>query len=126
MSDVYNSQQELHQFEESRCPEGFAKITLYALLGSPSLGTKRVWGKINHQDMIILIDSGSTHNILDKALWLLLKLPILTQDYFEVKVANRDVLKTKGACHEVQIKLQGTLFQMDLNVLPLGGCDVGT
>ena len=54
--------------------------------------------------MVILIDSGSTHNFLDKALWKLLKLPISTQDCFEVKVANGDVLKTKGACHEVQIR----------------------
>lgn len=37
--DVYNSQQELHQFDENRCTEGFAKITLNALLGSPSPGT---------------------------------------------------------------------------------------
>ena len=124
VSDAFNSQQELHQFKESRCLEGFAEITLYALMGSPSPGTMRVWGRINHQDMVILIDSGSTHNFLDKALWKLLKLPISTQYCFEVKVANGDVLQTKGACHEVQIKLQGTLFQMDLNVFPLGECDV--
>ena len=81
----------------------------------------RIWGRINHHDMVILIDSGSTHNFLDEALWKLLKLPISTH---EVRVANGDVLSTKGACNEVQIKLQGTLFQIDLNVLPLGGCDV--
>ena len=84
----------------------------------------KVWGKINHQDMVILIDSGSTHNFLDEALWKLLKLPISTQYCFEVKMANGDVLKTKRACHEVQIRLQRTFFQMDLNVLPLGACDV--
>lgn len=84
----------------------------------------RIWGRINHHDMVILIDSGSTHNFLDEALWKLLKLPISTHDCFEVRVANGDVLSTKGACNEVQIKLQGTLFQIDLNVLPLGGCDV--
>ena len=39
-------------------------------------------------------------------------------------MANGDVLKTKRACHEVQIRLQRTFFQMDLNVLPLGACDV--
>ena len=63
-----------------------------------------------NQDMVILIESGSTHNFLDKALWKLLKLPISTQDCFEVKVANGDVLGTKGACHEVQTRLQRTLF----------------
>ncbi|KAK9984354.1 hypothetical protein SO802_033879 [Lithocarpus litseifolius] len=114
VSDVYNSQQELHQFKESRCPEGFAEITLYALLGSPSLGTMRVWSRINYQNMVILIDSGSTHYFLDEALLKLLKLPILTQDCFKVKVANGDVLQTKEACHEVQIRLQRTFFQIRL------------
>ena len=32
------------------------EITLYALLGSPSLGTMRVFGRINHQELVILID----------------------------------------------------------------------
>ena len=58
VSDVYNSQQELHQFEESGCPEGFAEITLYALLGSPSPSTMRVWGRINHQEFRSVHGSG--------------------------------------------------------------------
>ena len=37
-------------------------ITLYVLLGSPFLSTMRVQGKINHQEMVILIDTGNTHN----------------------------------------------------------------
>ena len=51
--------------------------------------------------MVILIDSGSTHNFLDVALWTVLQLPISTQDCFEVKVANGVVLKTEGVCLDV-------------------------
>lgn len=97
---------------------------LHELLGSPSLGTMRVWGRVNHQDMVILIDSGSTHHFLDSSIWRLLQLPISTQDCFEVKVANGAVLQTEGASHGVQFKIQGHFFQVDLNVLSLGGCDV--
>ena len=74
--------------------------------------------------MVILIDSGSTHNFIDIALWKELQLPISTKDCFEVKVANGAILKTKGACFAVQIKIQGSCFGVDLNVLSLGGCDV--
>ena len=101
--------------------EGTVEITLYALLGSPSPGTMRVWGRINNQEMIILIDSGSTHNFLDVSMWMSLLLPLSTADYFEVKVANGATLRTKGACHEVPLKIQGTNFLLDLNVLVLGG-----
>ena len=89
------------QHELDRIPEGVAEITLYALLGSPSPSTMKVWGRINHQEMVMLIDSGSTHNFLDVALWKVLQLPISTQDCFEVKVANGAVLKTEGVCLDV-------------------------
>lgn len=101
-----------------------AEITLYALLGSPSLGTTRVLKRINHQELVILIDTSSTHNFLDTSIWVLLKLPISIKDSFEVKIANGVMVQTKGACHAIQLKLQGQTFIMDLNVLPLGGCDV--
>ena len=41
------------------------KITLYALIGSPSSNTMRVKGRIENQEMVSLIDSGSIHNFLD-------------------------------------------------------------
>ena len=119
-SDGSNSQLE----SQPEVLEQSAEITLYALLGSPSPGTMRVLGRINHQELIILIDKGSTHNFLDTSMWILLKLPLSIKDSFDVKIAGRVVLKTKGACHRVGIRIQGQEFFMDLNVLSLGGCDV--
>ena len=57
-------------------------------------------GRINHQELVILIDTGSTHNFLDTLIWMLLKLPMPIEDSFEVKIANGTMVKTKGACHE--------------------------
>ena len=119
-SDGSNSQLE----SQPAVLEQSAEITLYALLGSPSPGTMRVLGRINHQELIILIDKGSTHNFLDTSMWILLKLPLSIKDSFDVKIAGGAVLKTKGACHGVGIRIQGQEFFMDLNVLSLGGCDV--
>ena len=101
-----------------------AEITLYALLGNPSLGTTWVLGRINQQELVILIDRGGTHNFLDPSIWMLLKLPMYIEDSFEVKIANGTMVKTKGAFHVVNLKIQGQEFIMDLNVLSLGGCDV--
>ena len=60
----------------------------------------RVLGRINHQELVILIDTGSIHNFLDTLIWMLLKLPMPIEDSFEVKIANGTMVKTKGACHE--------------------------
>ena len=71
-----------------------AKITLYALLGSPSLGTMRIKGKINGHWLIILIDIGSTHNFVDAAMVFVLQLPLDSSITFEVKVASGASIRT--------------------------------
>ena len=50
-------------------------------------------------------------------MWMLLKLPLSIKDSFDVKIASGAMLKTKGACHGVGIRIQGQEFFMDLNVL---------
>ena len=44
---------------------GEAEITLYALVGSPTPGTVRVKGRIKSVSLVVLVDSGSTHNFID-------------------------------------------------------------
>ena len=51
-----------------------AKITLYALVGTPSPRTMRVNNKIKELRVISLIDSRSTHNFLDLYVVMSLKL----------------------------------------------------
>nr|POF11672.1 hypothetical protein CFP56_62248 [Quercus suber] len=104
--EVYSKEMQVEQVEEcigsdvsSDLINSTAEITLYALLGNPSPGTMRVLGKINHQELVILIDTSSTHNFLDTSIWMLLKLPIAIEDSFEVKVTNGALVQTRGACY---------------------------
>lgn len=71
-----------------------------------------------------LLDSGSTHNFLDAAMAMKLKLQIDTCKLLEVKVANGAVVETKGVCYGVQLLMQGIKFMVELNVIPFGGCEV--
>ena len=57
---------------KSKLEKGVAEISLYALLGSPSLGTMRMRVKINGHRITILIDIVSTHNFLDIAILVVL------------------------------------------------------
>ena len=99
-------------------------ITLYALLGSPSPGTIRVLGQINGHWVVILLDTGSSHNFLDAILVKTLQLAVDTTRILEVKVANRDLIRTNGECKDLMLKMQGNNFLVNLHVLTLGGCDV--
>ena len=44
------------------------EITLYALTGTPTPGSLRVKGKVNNSGLVILVDTGSTHNFVDASL----------------------------------------------------------
>ena len=50
-----------HEVMEDSCN---AEITLYAMVGSPSSNTMRVQSKIKNQEIVSLLDTGSTHNFL--------------------------------------------------------------
>ena len=41
------------------------EITLHAMVGSPTLGTMRVKGRIKTISLVLLVDFGSTHNFID-------------------------------------------------------------
>ena len=79
------------------------EITLYALVGSPTPGTMRVKGKMNSVSLVILVDSGSTHNFIDAAVVSVLHVPVDESQILEVKVANCDIIKTQGLCKDVQV-----------------------
>ena len=115
----------LHSRVDESEPKRFeANITLYALLGSPSPSTMRIKGRVNGHWIVILIDIGSTHNFLDAAILSRLHLPVDSTVSFEVKVANGDTIMTKGASLDVKVVMQGYNFAVDLNVLPLGDCEL--
>jgi len=100
------------------------EITLYALTGTPTLGTMRVMGKVNGSGLVILIDTGSTHNFVDNAsLASGLQLRVDVSKILEVKVANGYVVKTQGFCSSVPVCIQGVKFCIQFHVLALGGCD---
>ena len=71
-------------------------ITLYALIGTPIPGTMRVKGNVNGNGLVILIDTGSTHNFVDASLVTGLQLRVDVSKVLEVKVANDFVVKTQG------------------------------
>ena len=71
-------------------------ITLYALIGTPTPGTMRVRGKINGSRLVLLVDTGSTHNFVDALVVSSLQLKIDVSRILEVKVANGTLVRTQG------------------------------
>ena len=100
-----------------------AKITHYALVGSPS-NIVRVKGRIKNHEVVSLIDLGSTHNFLDADIAPAMKQHIDTSQILEIKVVDGFVIKTLGVFQDVLFCVPRYKFVADMNVLHLGGCDI--
>ena len=100
------------------------KITFYALTGWTAPQTMRVKAKIGPYEIIVLIDSGSTHNFISTRLANLLKLPIIPTAAFPVKVANGEKLACQGKFENIQILIQDIPFFLTVYALPISGLDL--
>ena len=111
---VEENQKELHE------PE----ITLHALTGWSAPKTMWVAARIGAHNVIILIDSGLTHNFISERLANLLRLPVVPTKTFTIQVANGEHLRCQKWFEEVQVDLHGISFSLTLYSLPLTGLDV--
>lgn len=88
------------------------QITYYALTRWSGPQTMRVKAKIRFYEIMVLIDSNSTHNFISTRLANLLQLPIETTAAFTVRVANGDKLTCRGKFKKVQILIQEIPFSL--------------
>jgi hypothetical protein len=100
------------------------EITLHALTGWTTPETMRVSAKIRSHKVIVLIDSGSTHNFISNRLASMLRLPVIPTKSFHVQVANGEGLTCQGRYDKVRVELQGTEFYLTLFYLLLTGIDL--
>ena len=100
------------------------EISLHALTGWTAAKTMRVTAKIGTQDVVVLIDSGSTHNFISDKVATLLHLPVVPTAPFNVRVANGQPLKCQGRFDNIHILLQGIPFSITFYSLPLTGLDL--
>jgi hypothetical protein len=103
--------------------EEFPEISLNAITGTPNPKTMRIVGFIRHHRVVVLIDSGGTHNFVDSKLAASLGIHPQPHDGIKVQIANGQEVASPGHCGEVEVKLPGIVFKTDLFLLPLAGCD---
>ena len=109
---------EVHETETE--PE----ITFHALTGWTAPKTMRVMATIESLELVVLIDSGSTHNFIGTRVARLFRLPVVPTEEFTVRVANGERLKCQGRFERVPALLQGIPFLLTLYELPITGLDL--
>lgn len=86
--------------------------------------TLRVTGQIGKHKVATLVDSGSTHNLIQDRIAKLLDLPAQQARSFQVLVGNGEELKCSSICPQVPLQMGPNQFLVDLYVLPISGAEL--
>ncbi|KAL6332966.1 hypothetical protein AAG906_019980 [Vitis piasezkii] len=120
--DEVQDKEEEAEISDNR--EDELEVSIHALTGWASPRTMRVAATIKSQPIMVLIDSGSTHNFLSDKVARTLRLPVVPTKSFTVHVANGERLLCQGRFEKVPIDLQGIPFSLTCYSLPLAGLDM--
>ncbi|KAI4323674.1 hypothetical protein L6164_023262 [Bauhinia variegata] len=109
----------------SKAPMGdLAEISFHAIMGRTSSTTMKLQGTILGKKVLILIDSGSTHNFVSEQVVDELNLPTEPISPFGVQIGNRDIIKCRRICRQVDVYLPGLKITQDYYLFPIGGADL--
>ncbi|OMO69482.1 Retroviral aspartyl protease [Corchorus olitorius] len=100
------------------------QVSLYALHGLGSHSCLKLTGVIKAHAFTVLIDSGSTHNLVQPRVVQHLGLPIELAPPLSSRVGNGAILQCPGMVSGLKMDLQGVVFQLDLFLLDIHGADV--
>lgn len=103
---------------------GSPVLSLHALQGLQGHNTMRFTAIVGNTEVIVLVDSGSTHNFMDLRMAKRLNLVVESGSILRVMVANGVRLSTQGLCRAVAWKAQGYKFTTDFFILAVRGFDL--
>ncbi|KAI9161195.1 hypothetical protein LWI28_015354 [Acer negundo] len=100
------------------------EISLYAIVGFQTPKTMRVWGGLLGHSILVLVDSGSTHNFISSQAAQQVNLRPNSNRKLEVIVGSGEKLVSPGKCSEVHFKLQKIPFSTVFFYITFKGYDV--
>ncbi|XP_058771346.1 uncharacterized protein LOC131644773 [Vicia villosa] len=102
-----------------------AECKIIGVLGSMGeFHTMKIGGKIAGIEVVVLIDSGASHNFISPKITTALGLQITPMAAKTIRLGDGHKVLSKGLCEGVRISLGSQIFVIDALVLELGGLDV--
>jgi hypothetical protein len=99
-------------------------ISLNALTGFSAPQTLKLIGYIKHRKVIILVDSGSTHNFIHRRIAQETHCYIHAVNNFQIMIANGGSMKCGGRCENVRLQIGDYNLKSHMFSIDMGGCDI--
>ena len=99
-------------------------IFLNVLTGFSAPQTLKLIGYIKHQKVIILADSGNTHNFIHRRISQETHCYIHAINNFQIIIANGGSMKCEGCCENVGLQIGDYHLKSHMLSINMGGCDI--
>eukprot|EP00253_Pinus_taeda_P002482 PITA_02482 len=99
-------------------------ISLHALAGISSPQTLKIRGFIKHRPVVVLIDSGSTHNFIHKKVMEAVHCFVRAVSNFQVQIADGGTMKCEGCCENLKLQMGDYKLKTRIFSIHMGGCDI--
>lgn len=86
--------------------------------------TMKIGGKLENVDVVVLIDSGASHNFISPKLTTALGLSVTPIVERKIKLGDGHKVSSQGVCEGIKLVLGALEVSVDALVLDLGGLDV--
>lgn len=90
---------------ENNVAKNFAEISLNVILGKSQAFSMKLQGKLEDKSILIIIDSGSTHNFDSMQLVAKFALSVEQISPFGVQIGNSEIVKFYQLCKNFKIQL---------------------
>eukprot|EP00253_Pinus_taeda_P024425 PITA_24425 len=99
-------------------------ISCNALAGITTPQTIKIEGQIKKKKVIVLIDSGSTHNFIHCKIAKELNCFLYPAPECQVMVASGGTINCSGKCHNIKLSMGEYVLNSPMLSIPMGGADV--
>jgi hypothetical protein len=99
-------------------------ISLNSLTGFSTPQTLKLISYIKHRKVIILVDSGSTHNFIHRRIAQETHCYIHAVNNFQIMIANGGSMKCGGRCENVHLQIGDYNLKSHMFAIDMGGCDI--
>ncbi|CAA7014804.1 unnamed protein product [Microthlaspi erraticum] len=100
------------------------ELSLSSYLGLDLPAVTKLWGEINNVKVVVMIDSGATHNFIDPSVLNKTRLTPTKNRSLEILLGTGITVNGHGVCKNVSVTLKSHAFKMNFVVLELGNAEV--
>jgi hypothetical protein len=105
-------------------PEVEPIISLNALTGFSAPQTLKLISYIKHQKVIILVDSGRTHNFIHRRIAQETHCYIHAINNFQIMISNGGSMKCGGRCENLRLQIGDYHLKSHMFAIDMGSCDI--